>query len=57
MVYPRFRLIPLCLAVDVGGPTMAMMALKCPDIKVTVVDINDARCGVSSPAPDAALGL
>jgi UDPglucose 6-dehydrogenase len=27
----------------VGGPTMAMIALKCPDIKVTVVDMNDAR--------------
>lgn len=27
----------------VGGPTMAMIALKCPDIKVTVVDINEAR--------------
>ena len=27
----------------VGGPTMAVIALKCPDIKVTVVDINVAR--------------
>ncbi len=27
----------------VGGPTMAMIAAKCPDIDVTVVDINDAR--------------
>lgn len=27
----------------VGGPTMAMIARKCPDIKVTVVDINAAR--------------
>ncbi|MEZ5276025.1 MAG: UDP-glucose 6-dehydrogenase [Opitutaceae bacterium] len=27
----------------VGGPTMAMIARKCPDIKVTVVDINQAR--------------
>ena len=27
----------------VGGPTMAVIALKCPDIKVTVVDINPAR--------------
>ena len=24
----------------VGGPTMSVIALKCPDIKVTVVDIN-----------------
>jgi UDPglucose 6-dehydrogenase len=27
----------------VGGPTMSMIALKCPDIKVTVVDLNEAR--------------
>ena len=24
----------------VGGPTMAVIALKCPDIKVTVVDLD-----------------
>lgn len=27
----------------VGGPTMAMIALKCPEITVTVVDMNAAR--------------
>ncbi len=27
----------------VGGPTMAMIARKCPDIRVTVVDMNVAR--------------
>ncbi len=27
----------------VGGPTMAMIALKCPDIEVTVVDMNASR--------------
>jgi len=27
----------------VGGPTMAVIALKCPNIKVTVVDINKQR--------------
>lgn len=27
----------------VGGPTMAMIAEKCPDIRVTVVDVNQAR--------------
>lgn len=27
----------------VGGPTMAVIALKCPDIEVTVVDINHQR--------------
>lgn len=27
----------------VGGPTMSVIALKCPHIKVTVVDINEVR--------------
>ncbi len=27
----------------VGGPTMAVVAAKCPDIKVTIVDLNAAR--------------
>ena len=27
----------------VGGPTMSVIAFKCPNIKVTVVDINEAR--------------
>ena len=27
----------------VGGPTMAVIAQKCPDIKVTVVDLNEVR--------------
>ena len=27
----------------VGGPTMAVIALKCPDVKVTVVDLNPQR--------------
>lgn len=27
----------------VGGPTMSVIALKCPEIKVTVVDINEKR--------------
>ena len=27
----------------VGGPTMAMIARKCPEIKVTVVDLNEVR--------------
>lgn len=26
-----------------GGPTMAIIALKCPNIKVTVVDLNEER--------------
>jgi UDPglucose 6-dehydrogenase len=27
----------------VGGPTMAVVAQKCPYIKVTIVDINASR--------------
>ena len=27
----------------VGGPTMAMIARKCPDVQMTVVDINEKR--------------
>lgn len=27
----------------VGGPTMAVVAKQCPDIKVTIVDLNEAR--------------
>lgn len=27
----------------VGGPTMAVIALKCPHIKITVVDVNESR--------------
>lgn len=34
----------LCIGAGyVGGPTMAMIAKKCPDYKVTVVDIDAAR--------------
>ena len=34
----------LCIGAGyVGGPTMAMIALKCPQYKVTVVDINEQR--------------
>ena len=34
----------LCIGAGyVGGPTMAVIASKCPDIKVTVVDINPDR--------------
>jgi UDPglucose 6-dehydrogenase len=27
----------------VGGPTMAMIASRCPDIQVNVVDVNEER--------------
>jgi len=34
----------LCIGAGyVGGPTMAIIALKCPEYKVTVVDINEER--------------
>ena len=34
----------LCIGAGyVGGPTMATIAHKCPDCKVTVVDINPQR--------------
>ncbi len=34
----------LCIGAGyVGGPTMAMIAARCPQYKVTVVDINQAR--------------
>ena len=27
----------------VGGPTMSVIALKCPEIRVNVVDLNESR--------------
>ncbi len=34
----------LCIGAGyVGGPTMAMIAAKCPQYEVTIVDINEAR--------------
>ena len=34
----------LCIGAGyVGGPTMAMIAAKCPHLSVTVVDINEER--------------
>ena len=30
----------------VGGPTMAVIALKCPEINVTVVDIDNDKINV-----------
>ena len=27
----------------IGGPTMAVIAMKCPDYKINVVDVNEAR--------------
>ena len=40
----RFKKKILCIGAGyVGGPSMAMIAYKCPDYQVTVVDINSAR--------------
>ena len=43
----------------VGGPTMAMIAAKCPDIGVTVVDVNPERIAAwnSDTLPVYELGL
>ena len=41
--YPKNVKICCLGAGYVGGPTMAVMALKCPDIKVTVTDLNERR--------------
>jgi len=39
-----FKKRVLCIGAGyVGGPTMAVMASRCPDYKVTVVDINEDR--------------
>jgi UDPglucose 6-dehydrogenase len=41
---PSFKRSILCIGAGyVGGPTMAMIAAKCPQYKITVVDINPAR--------------
>ncbi len=40
----KFKKHVLCIGAGyVGGPTMAVIAAKCPDIKVTVVDVNSER--------------
>ncbi|KAG9128426.1 UDP-glucose 6-dehydrogenase 1 [Ceratobasidium sp. 392] len=40
----------------VGGPTCAVIALKCPDITVTIVDLNKARVDAWN-SPDFALPI
>ncbi|KIM41375.1 hypothetical protein M413DRAFT_445391 [Hebeloma cylindrosporum] len=40
----------------VGGPTCAVIALKCPHIKVTIVDLNQARVDAWN-SPDFALPI
>merc|ERR1712137_636838 len=41
--YPAAPKICCLGAGYVGGPTMSVMALKCPDVKVTVCDLNERR--------------
>ncbi len=36
----------------VGGPTMAVIAQKCPHIKVTVVDVNESRINAWNSSND-----
>ena len=45
LMYFNHRIKSICCvgAGYVGGPTMAIIALKCPQIKVTVVDLNEQR--------------
>jgi len=40
----NFRKNILCIGAGyVGGPTMAVIAMKCPEYRITVVDINEDR--------------
>eukprot|EP01079_Euglenida_sp_SAG-EU17-18_P009207 gene9207-1655_t len=49
--FPKLAILPLsfshrifCIGAGyVGGPTMAVIAHKCPDVKVTIFDVNQAR--------------
>jgi UDPglucose 6-dehydrogenase len=44
MTKEKFTKKILCIGAGyVGGPTMAMIAARCPQYKVTVVDINEAK--------------
>ena len=44
MAKEKFTKRILCIGAGyVGGPTMAMIAAKCPQYKVTVVDINEDK--------------
>lgn len=43
--FPRFPISKICCIGGgyVGGPTCSVMALMCPDIKITVVDVSKER--------------
>eukprot|EP00618_Florenciella_parvula_P011712 CAMPEP_0119471188 /NCGR_PEP_ID=MMETSP1344-20130328/3754_1 /TAXON_ID=236787 /ORGANISM="Florenciella parvula, Strain CCMP2471" /LENGTH=89 /DNA_ID=CAMNT_0007503933 /DNA_START=61 /DNA_END=327 /DNA_ORIENTATION=+ len=46
MAAADFKLKICCMGAGyVGGPTMAVIAANCPDIKVTVVDISEKQIG------------
>lgn len=40
---PKIKKICCIGAGYVGGPTCSVIALKCPDVQVTVVDLNEDR--------------
>ena len=40
-----------------GGPTMAVIADRCPQLQVTVVDLNQARIDVGTIQIDPVAGL
>ena len=44
----QFQINKICCvgAGYVGGPTMAVIALKCPHLIINVVDINKNRSGI-----------
>ena len=46
-IHPTIRTICCIGAGYVGGPTMAVIADRCPEIQVTVVDLNAERIAVT----------
>lgn len=40
----------------VGGPTCTVIAYKCPDVQVTIVDINADRIAAWNSGPDPVTG-
>ena len=46
--YPKPVKICCLGAGYVGGPTMSVIAKMCPDVKVTVCDLNERRIAASA---------
>ena len=45
----KFQKYICCIGAGyVGGPTMAVIALNCPEFRVDVVDINEQRINFQS---------